>query len=174
MKSRVFILFLVLFLVTACAPKVTVVNDKGKELPKNSYEVSDLRGRFRCNFYYVEVEEGKDKDGSPIKTPINYMKIFSENKLQYKTNKIYMILEVSNPSRVHYQLLEDKRVVSMNNYKIVDKRDRNKIAESDLNYRQYIIELPTEKFQRVEYEMKLYVGSEFVFTFGELRYTPNS
>jgi hypothetical protein len=102
------------------------------------------------------------------------MKIFSENKLQYKTNKIYMILEVSNPSRVHYQLLEDKRVVSMNNYKIVDKRDRNKIAESDLNYRQYIIELPTEKFQRVEYEMKLYVGSEFVFTFGELRYTPNS
>lgn len=174
MKVRFFILIFIFLLLAACAPKVTVVNEKGKQLPKSSYEVNDLRGRFNCNFYYVEVEEGKDKDGTPIKTPINYMRIFEDQKLQYKTNKVYMILEVSNPRRVHYNLIEDKRVVSINNYKVVDKKDVVKIAESDLSYRQYIFELPAEKFNRIEYELKLFVGNEFVFTFGELRYTPNS
>lgn len=162
------------FILISCTPKLTVVDDKGQRLPTISHEVRDLRGRFHCNFYYVEIEEGKDKDQTPILKPINYLKLYqNEQKLQYKTNKVVMILEVSNPQKVEYKLIEDKKITSIENYKKVEKRSFNTVAESTQEYRKYVFELPAKNFQKVDYELKLFVGNEFVFTFGELIYLPN-
>jgi hypothetical protein len=140
-------------------------------MPKPSYQVSDLAGRFKTNFYYAEVFTSKDLDGSSLSHVDNFIPVYSKHKLKNKTEYVNAVIQVFNPRKIPYQIIETSKVIRQEGSKeIREEKTGVSVAKSDLEYRSYTFKLLAKSIKSAEYEFVLVSEQEHVFTFGKLEY----
>jgi hypothetical protein len=168
--KRIGLLFLLAVLI-GCGTKVNLIDSNNQPLPNPSYHVSDLAGRFKTNFYYAEVFTTKDLDGSPLTHSSSFIPVYTKHKLKDKTEYINAVIQISNPGKITYQIIETSKIVKQEGFKeIREEKTGVSVAKSDLEYRAYTFKLPAKSVISAEYEFIIISEGEHVFTFGKLNY----
>jgi hypothetical protein len=138
-----FLVTLLLITVGCAAPQIKVVDQMGQLMPNPHYSViSTSKVPIRATFYYVGYVEVRDADNSLQYTPVYLDRRTSKIKSK-NFEKIYLVLQVHNPSRSTYSVFMHQAVKRNNikNYILSE----GVIAISKLNYRQYMLRLPLEQ-----------------------------
>lgn len=141
--TNYFLVTLLLITVGCAAPQIKVVDQMGQLMPNPHYSViSTSEIPIRATFYYVGFVVVKDVDSSSQYTPVYLDRRTSKIKKK-KFKKLYLVLQVHNPSSSTYSVFMHKGIKRKNikNY-IVEK---GVIAISKLTYRQYMLQLPLEQ-----------------------------
>jgi len=140
-------------------------------MPKPSYQIQDLAGRFKTNFYYAEVSTFKDLDGTEMKRAENFIPVYTKHKLKDKSETVNVVIQVFNPKKINYLIIETSNIVRQEGYKEIRDYKKGAIAaKSNLEYREYIFKLPAKSVKSAECEFILVSEGEHVFTFGKLEY----
>jgi hypothetical protein len=170
LRKRIGLLFLLVVLI-GCSPKVNLIDSTNQPLPKPSYQVSDLAGRFKTNFYYAEVFTFKDLDGSSLLRSENFIPVYTKHKLKDKTEYVNAVIQIHNPKRIPYQIIETSKIIRQEGSKeIREEKTGVSVAKSDLEYRSYTFKLPAKSIKSAECEFIIISEGEHVFTFGKLEY----
>jgi hypothetical protein len=168
--KRIGLLFLLAVLI-GCGTKVNLIDSNNQPLPKPSYQVSDLAGRFKTNFYYAEVFTTKDLDGSLLTHSDSFIPVYTKHKIKDKTEYINVVIQIFNPGKITYQIVETSKIVRQEGFKeIREEKTGVSVAKSDLEYRSYTFRLPAKSVISAECEFILVSEQEHVFTFGKLNY----
>jgi len=144
MKIKNYFLPILLLVTVGCAttPQINVVDPMGQLMPNPHYFVtSTSETPIRAMYYYVGYVEIRDADSSTQYTPVYLDRKISRIEMK-KFNKLYLVLQVHNPSNSTYSVFMHQAVKRNNikNYIVAE----GVIAISRLNYRQYMLRLPLE------------------------------
>jgi hypothetical protein len=154
-----------------CSPNVNIVDSTNQPMPKPSYQIQDLAGRFKTNFYYAEISSFKDLDGTEIKRAENFIPVYTKHKLKDKSEHVNAVIQVFNPKKVSYLIIENSKIIRQEGHKeIRDDKKGAIVAKSNLEYREYLFKLPAKSIKTAEYELILISEGEHIFTFGKLDY----
>jgi len=141
--TNYFLVTLLLITVGCAAPQIKVVDQMGQLMPNPHYNViSTSETPIRATFYYVGYVEVRDADNSLQYTPVYLDRRTSKIKDE-KFEKLYLVLQIHNPSSSTYSVFMHKAVKRKNikNYILSE----GVIAISKLTYRQYMLRLPLEQ-----------------------------
>lgn len=146
MKIKNYFLLILLLVTVGCAttvPQINVVDPMGQLMPNPHYVVTSTSEiPIRATFYYVGYVEIRDADNSLQYTPV-YLDRHTSKIKNKKFEKLYLVLQVHNPSSSTYSIFMHQAVKRNNikNYIVAE----GVIAISRLNYRQYMLRLPLEQ-----------------------------
>ena len=170
MKKQAVLLFLIFLFIGCAGPRFKLIDPTGRSIPTPHYmlqSTSDLN--IQTVSYWATFKSSKDLDGSLIQHPtfIPYNKDykFSRKKYSYVT----LTIEVNNPKRIKYQLVEKFTFIRKH------KREYNRkiVGSSNLPYRQFQINLPfhSKDSGKVKYGVDLMTIDDYpVMRFGNINY----
>jgi len=169
---QVIAIFFVLICV-ACSSTPPIVKDQaGRIYPTPHYTLQDIRGRNLSAIFYFTLFTGeKDLDGS-VQTKPTYLNMLKHNELP-KGSRVTMTIEISNPQKVKYALWERVQYAKINANTNLSEAKGGRIAVSNLDYRQYVYELPTTPdLNTVNYGIDV-IGDDgaILFHIGDFNYT---
>jgi len=138
-----------LFLVSCGSPKIQLVDEGGRDYPNPSYVLRSNTKNISVMFYYTAYAFEKDLDGMEIPI-LTYLPIQERNYLSTKKYKrLFMNIEVQNPTEKEYQLWE---TVSWKSKDGLQWEHRRRLSYSNRAYRNYSLWLPyDEKYDNVKY-----------------------
>jgi hypothetical protein len=168
-------LLAVFFILTvmACSNTPPIVKDQsGRMYPTPNYTLQDIRGRNLSSIFYFTLFIGeKDLDGS-VQTKPTYLNMLKHNELP-KGSRVTMTIEISNPQKVKYSLWERVQYIKVGSNTNLSDAKGGRIAVSNLDYRQYVYELPTTPdLNTVNYGIDV-IGDDgaILFHIGDFNYT---
>jgi hypothetical protein len=159
MYQKIIAIVLALFIVGCATQKYNVVDPAGRKLPNPHYVLNGIGNDISVMFYYMEVSEVRDIDGTSLKTPsfipLHEKKIFTWEE----DHSLFLVTEVHNPKKVKYSVYEKWQI----KYWSFDLRTDgfyHKIAESQAQFRRYQIRLPyvEDGIREVRHHLEIRVG----------------
>jgi len=133
--------YFLFFLVIGCVskPNITVTDNIGRMMPSPSYSLRDNAGKIRAVFWYTFYKNVKDIDGSDVIMPV-FLSRHGPNKIDIsKVDKIILEVEIYNPNRIIYNMMETLYYIDVKKQLKVDGRP---ISISNLPFRIYKINIP--------------------------------
>jgi len=142
--KKYFLLVLIVFIMAGCAaPRLTVISQAGAPMPEPYYVATSTSStQIRATYYYVGLVEVRDADHSSQYTPV-YLNRNIKNIEKEAFKELQLILQVYNPTKTTYVVETLQEVQLKKNKK--PTTTRGVIAVSNLEYRQYMFQLPFEK-----------------------------
>lgn len=165
---RIFIILIMLFFIISCSTITTqLVDPMGRVLPDPHYTLHVIGQPMIVTFYYSTFEERRDVDGSLIGKPkfldmMNHHDIYEE---KYKS--VFLTIEIRNPEKVEYSLHDQIKWKTKNKSMMIG----GKVNHSNLEYRQYMYELPFGNgIKEVDHSMVLKINDQEILRIGNFRY----
>ena len=169
MKKRSVLLILCLFLIgCSTTTNLKLIDPTGRELPKPHYVLKSFYGSITATFYYASLSEIKDVDGTIISKP-NYLSMYPTHTIK-PTDTMMLVIEVSNPHKIEYEVWEDVTIKQKENgVKVIGAE----LASSKLAYRQFLLAMPnSDEVEEVIYRAKIFEprSSMPIIRFGTFHY----
>jgi len=169
MKKQAVLLFLIFLFIGCAGPHINWVDPAGRVIPRPHYmlqSTSDLN--IQTVSYWAKYKSKQDLDGSMILDPtfLPYTKDYKFSMKKY--SHVTLTVEVLNPNRVKYKLVEKVTVIGKHL-----KINRRIIGISNLRYRQFTINLPFRKedLGKIQYGVDLITIDDMpIMHFGNLNY----
>lgn len=135
--KRLCYLFL-FFLVIGCATQqnLTITDNIGRLTPTPSYQLEDVNKKIRAVFWYESHKVIQDVDGSNVKMPVYLSR---NDKKLFLDDKISLRVEIYNPRRITYTLIESLSYQIETGNNMLAGRP---VSISNLPYRIYNIQIP--------------------------------
>jgi hypothetical protein len=146
MKTYI-ILFLLMLLIGCAAPQVNLVDPMGRILPNPHYVlISTGELQLQTLFYWSKVNYEKDLDGKYVHQS-KYLYLHDLQTLNlYDAKSVVITLEVSNPKRISYEVIQNMKVVGTERGHVSYIADS--VGKSNMPYRRFTVDLPFDKKTR--------------------------
>lgn len=173
MLRYVTLLFLCILIFSGCAGReIKIIDPAGRLIPTPHYllmSTGDLQ--IQTVSYWAKFKQEKDLDGSLILQPI-FIPFTEDYKFSMKKySHVSLTLEIRNPKRVEYKIIEKYSSVGKSTEGV--KYNRRVVGVSDIEYRQFVINLPfcIEDIGKIQYGVDLVTNDEMpIMHFGNLNY----
>ena len=140
---------MLLFLVGCGSPKIQLVDKVGRDYTNPSYLLRSNTKNISVMFYYTAYSSEKDLDGMDVPI-LTYLPAHVKHSLSTeKYQKLFINIEVQNPTEREYQLWE---TVSWEGKNGLQWEHRKRLSYSNRTYRNYSFWLPyDERYDNVKY-----------------------
>lgn len=168
-RKYVALLLSMLFFVGCASVNTQFVDPLGRQMPSPHYVLQVVGLPLYVSFYYTAFETIEDLDGSTIAKPI-FLDFLTHHDLYAQKHKsVTLTIEVKNPKHIEYSLYEHLQMEVGKARTEVQKG--GEIYRSNLEYRQFVIQLPYGKDVRsVDHSIMFQIDKSDVLQIGSLRY----
>jgi hypothetical protein len=158
MYQKIIAIVLALFLVGCATQQYIVVDPSGRSFPNPHYVLKAIGNDLTVMFYYTDLDEIKDADGTPLKVP-TYLHLHEKNVFSWdKNHSLILTAEIHNPKLVRYSVYEDFNLTTWVGGQMSARR---KIGMSDFRFRRFQVSLPTwEGVKEVSHHLEIKSGKE--------------
>ena len=152
--KMIIVLPMLFFLLIGCSTisHLKIIDSTGRELPTPNYTLKNLYNGMSAVFYYASISTKKDVDGTLIPCP-TYLSMNQVHTIS-AISCISLIIEVSNPQRFKYKIWAYSTIKKLTIDG--DEIKGSKLAESNLEYRQFVFNLPVNsEIKEVSYGVSI-------------------
>jgi len=163
------LIFIMLFLSGCATMKTQFVDQAGRAMPEPHYALKVVGQPMYVTFYYTAFETITDLDGSEIAKPAFFPFMKTHDIFAEKYQSLTLTIEVNNPTSIEYSLYERKDM-KVGKAK-TEMQTGGEIKRSNLEYRQFVIQLPYgEEVRFVDHLIILQIDEKDVMQIGSFRY----